>query len=389
MARPMANSGSRGGCEKSAYSKLGFAVKSEDWVCYTFSNVTAAMKLYPDKLEAHLKQKLAPVYLVHGDEPLQIMEIGDRLRRQAREADFIERQVIVVTEDADWSTFRESADSFSLFAEQRLIELRLPTGKPGRVGGDVLKRYCADPPPDVLLLISSAKLDRSGSNSAWFKAIDAAGVTIAVWPIAAAQLGPWLARRLTTVGLVADKPALALIAERVEGNLLAAQQEVERLALLYEPGALTHEQVLDAVSDSARYSISDLSAAALAGHSARALRILAGLRDEAVSEVLILWTLVNEVRSGARTAEAVQAGVSEAAALKSAGVWQSRAEPLKVALARHTAGSWLSMLSLCSTIDRQIKGHAPGSHWDSLQALVTQLAVGGETLFPKHPQIPA
>ncbi len=345
------------------------------------------MKLYPDKLDAHLQKKLAPVYLVHGDEPLQIMEIGDRLRQQGRQAGFSERQVIIVTEDADWSTFREAADSMSLFAEQRLIELRLPTGKPGRVGGDVLKQYCADPPPDVLLLISSAKLDRSGSNSAWFKAIDAAGVTIAVWPIAAAQLGGWLSRRLTAVGLVPDKPALDLIAERVEGNLLAAQQEVERLALLYPPGALTHDQVLDAVSDSARYSIADLSQAALKGQSARALRVLSGLRDEAVSEVLILWTLVNEVRAGARTAEAVQAGVSEAAALKSAGVWQARAEPLKAALSRHTAANWLSMLSLCTTIDRQIKGQAPGSQWDSLQALVSQLAIGGETLMKRHPKI--
>jgi len=359
-----------------------------DWVCYTFNTRTVAMKLYPDKLEAHLRSKLAAVYLLYGDEPLQIMEYGDQIRIQAQNAGFTERQVIVIAEDSDWSTFREAADSFSLFAEQRLIELRLPTGKPGRVGSEVLKQYCASAPEDVLLLISSAKIDRSGTNSAWFKAIDKVGVTIAVWPISSAQLGPWLMNRFRAVGLVPDKQALSLIADRVEGNLLAAKQEVERLALLYPPGELSSDQVLAAVGDSARYSIGDLSLAALQGQSARALRILSGLRDEAVSEVLILWALNNEIRSGTRTAEATEAGSSEAAALKGAGIWQNRAEPLKKALVRHSARNWLSMLSVCTTIDRQIKGQAPGSHWDALEALVAQLAEGGDALVNKHPKIP-
>jgi len=324
------------------------------------------MKLYPDKLDAHLSQKLAPVYLIHGDEPLQIMELGDRLRQHARDSGFAERQVIVVTEDADWSTFREAADSLSLFAEQRLIA-----------------------PEDVLLIITSAKLDRSGSNSAWFKAIDKIGVTLAVWPIATAQLGIWLKQRLSAVGLVPDHEALSLLVERVEGNLLAARQEVERLALLYPAGELSADQVLSAVGDSARYSVGDLSVSALSGHSRRALRILNGLRDEAVSEVLILWSLNNEIRAGARSAEAIEAGVAEAAALKSAGVWQNRAAPLKNALARHTARNWLSMLSACTHIDRQIKGLEPGSTWDSLDALVTQLATFSEKIMKTHPNIPA
>jgi len=347
------------------------------------------MKIYPDKLDAHLRQSLAPVYLLHGDEPLQLMELGDKLRNHGREAGFEERQVIVVTEDADWSSFREAADSFSLFAERRLIELRLPTGKPGRIGSEVLKQYCSAPPSDVLLLITSGKLDRSASNSAWFKAIDKTGVTLAVWPIPATQLGSWLNQRLTAKGLHADAAALSLIAERIEGNLLAARQEVERLALLYPPGPLSSEQVLIAVSDSARYSIADLSLAALQGESVRALRILTGLHDEAVSEVLVLWSLVNEIRAGARSAEAVEAGVSEDAALKSAGVWANRLTPLKLALGRHSATSWLSMLSTCTTIDRQIKGQASGSCWDSLAALTTELAGNGEPPLKKHPGIPA
>lgn len=347
------------------------------------------MKLYPDKLDAHLKSKLAPVYLLFGDEPLQIMEAGDKIRVCAREHGFDERTVIQPVDDADWSAFREAADSLSLFAERRIIELRLPTGKPGRVGGDVLKQYCSSPPDDVLLLVSAGKLDRSGSSSAWFKAIDKVGVTMAMYPLAVSQLGTWLKSRLAAHGLQAQNDALALIVERVEGNMLAAQQEVERLALLYPQGQLTRENVINAVADSARYSIGDLATAALNGQARRALRVLAGLRDEAVADVLILWALSSEVRAGARAGEAHEKGVGLDSALKSAGVWQSRAAPIKSAIARHEAQSWLAMLSTCSTIDRQIKGQAPGSVWDAFESLVVQLASHGEPLMSENPAIPS
>jgi len=273
------------------------------------------------------------------------MEAGDTLRACAREHGFDERTVIFPVDDQDWAQFREAADSLSLFAERRIIELRLPTGKPGRTGSEVLKQYCEHPPEDVLLIISSGKLQ-------------------------------------------ADEDALALIAERVEGNMLAAVQEVERLALLYDTGTLTRENVLDAVADSARYSIGDLSLAALQGQGARSLRVLAGLRDESVAEVLILWSLSSEIRAGARTSEAIEAGVPADKALKSAGVWQSRIPPLKQAVNRHDAKSWLSMLSQCSTIDRQIKGQAPGAVWDAFESLVVQLANRGEPVMAKNPAIP-
>ena len=347
------------------------------------------MRLYPDKLDGHLKSNLAPVYLLFGDEPLQIMEAGDRLRARAREQGFDERTVIQPMDDADWSTFREAADSLSLFSERRIIELRLPTGKPGKVGGGVLKQYCESPPDDVLLLISSGKLDRSGTNSAWFKAIDKVGINMPVYPIAVSQLGGWLKTRLALKGLHADNDALALIVERVEGNLLAARQEVERLALLYPSGNLSQSDVMDAVADSARYSIGDLSLAALQGQSRRALRVLAGLQEEAVAEVLILWALSSEIRAGARAAESREAGASLDAALKSANVWQSRAAPLKQAISRHDAASWLSMLSACSHLDRLIKGQATGSIQDAFESLVLQLAGRGEILMPVHPAIPS
>ncbi len=347
------------------------------------------MKLYPDKLDAHLARGAAPVYLLHGDEPLQSMEIGDRLRAHAREAGFVEREVIFANDDGDWAQFRESADSLSLFAEKRLIELRLVTGKPGRVGSDVLKQYCLSPPDDVLLLITCAKLDRGGSNSAWFKAIDKVGVTLALYPVLSHQLPAWLSARLARRGLRASPEALAIITERVEGNLLAADQEVERLALLHPGGSLSADQVLAVVADSARYSIADLSLAALEGQPRRALRVLAGLREEAVAEVLILWSLTQEIRAATRVAEATAEGAAIDRAMKAAGVWQNRAAPLKKAIARHEVAAWLRMLSACTTIDQQIKGQAAGNVWDSFASLVAQLAGNGDTVISPHSSIPA
>ena len=336
--------------------------------------LTRLMRLYPDKLEAHLAKGAAPIYLVHGDEPFQLGEIGDRLRRHARESGFDEREVIVANEDADWAGFRESADSLSLFAERRLIELRLPSGKPGRVGGEVLKGYAANAPADVLLVIASARLDRAASGSAWFKAIDKVGVTIAVQPLPPGQLPAWLGRRLRAKGLHPTPEALELVAERVEGNLLAAAQEVERLALLYPVGELGADEVVAAVADSARYALPDLALAALQGQGERALRILYGLRDEGVAETLVLWSLAQEIRAGARAAEAIAEGVAPDAALKAAGVWQNRTGPLKLALERHTVPVWLALLAATALADRQIKGQADGRPWDTLARLVARLA---------------
>lgn len=349
-------------------------------VCYTLNEDNAFMKLYPDKLAAHLQRQLAPVYLLHGEEPLQIMEYGDAIRRHARDNGFDERTVIQPADDSDWASFQEAADSLSLFAERRIIELRIPSGKPGKAGAGVLRQYCSSPAEDILLLITAGKLDRGGSSSAWFKAIDKVGVTMALYPIAVSKLASWISRRLATHGLQADTDALTLIVERVEGNLLAAQQEIERLALLYPSGLLTRDNVLEAVADSARFSITDLSQAALTGQQKRALRILSGLRDEAVPEVLILWSLTQEVRAASRTSEAHAVGTALDAALKSAGVWQNRVPALKQAISRHDVSSWLSMLLQCTTIDRQIKGQAPGSPWDALEALIVQLS-GSRPLF--------
>lgn len=335
------------------------------------------MKIYPDKLGQHLARGLAPVYLLHGEEPLGMMECGDQIRQQAQAAGFSEREVIVANEDADWQHLRASADSLSLFSDQRLIELRMPNGKTGRTGADALKEYVAAPPADIVLLITSGKLDRGQTNSAWYKAIDKAGVTMTFWPISIRELPRWIDNRMRRAGLSPTKAAVTLVAERVEGNMLAAHQEVERLSLLYPNQEIDTREVLAAVANSARYAIGDCVDAAMQGSSSRALRVLKGLHDEAVTPVLVLWALSQEIRSGTRVAQSLAVGMSPEAALKAANVWRNRVPPLQLALSRHTEKTWLAMLRKTVYADRVLKGQEEGDVWEVLGDLCVELSRDG------------
>lgn len=332
------------------------------------------MKLLPDKLDAHLAKRTAPVYLLHGDEPLQLDELTDTLRRHARAHGFLERRVHHPVDDTSWLAFRESVESLSLFAERRLIELRLPGGKPGRRGSALLTEHAEAPPPDVLLLVICGKLDHGTQSSKWFKALDKAGVSLAVQPVVGRDLSDWLDARLSRHGLQATPEALALIAERVEGNLLAARQEIERLALLVDGGVLDVEAVWQAVSDNARYTINDLMTAALAGDAARTARVVAGLRDEGAAAALLLWAIAQEVRGAARAAEAVAEGADLDVALQAAGVWSRRAVALKPAIRRLAVGRWLELLSAAAHADRLLKGRGQGELWDVIESLALGLA---------------
>ncbi|ACL73357.1 DNA-directed DNA polymerase [Thioalkalivibrio sulfidiphilus HL-EbGr7] len=343
------------------------------------------MRLKPEQLARHLEQGLAPVYLFAGDEPLQLMEAADAVRAAARTRGYTEREVFTADRSFDWSALTAASDSLSLFAERRILELRLPTGKPGTQGAKALEAYCLRLPEDTLLLVHAGKLEKSAANSKWVKSLEQAGVMIQVWPLSLAETAGWIARRLRSRGLVPDEPAVRLLAERVEGNLLAAAQEVEKLALLRGEGSLDADGVLEAVSDAARYTIYDLADAALAGDSARAVHVLNGLRGEGVDAVLILWALSREVRSLTDIAEQMEAGTPAAQAMKS--VWAKRAPLVKKALARHRAPAWRALLALCARTDRVIKGQAPGSPWDELLQLTIGLA--GRPLFGRPASRPA
>lgn len=240
------------------------------------------MKVRPDQLERHLNSDMAAIYFVSGDEPLQVMESADRIRAEARKRDYTEREVMDVDAQFDWNQLLDAGNSLSLFAEKRILELRLPTGKPGKVGSKILQEYAQRPADDAVLIISSGKLDGSAKNTKWFKTLDQQGVVIQCWPVNTEQLPGWINQRLQSKGIAADREAVQLLADRVEGNLLAAAQEVDKLFLLHGAGKLNFEQIASAVADSARYNIYDLVDSALGGDVERTSRIVGGLKNEGV-----------------------------------------------------------------------------------------------------------
>jgi len=329
------------------------------------------MKVRPDQLERHLNSDLAVIYFICGDEPLQVMESADRIRAEARKREYTEREVMDVDAQFDWNQLLDSANSLSLFSEKRILELRLPTGKPGKVGSKILQEYAQRPADDAILIISSGKLESSSKNTKWFKTLDQQGVIIQCWPINADQLPGWINQRLQSKGIVADQQAVQLLSDRVEGNLLAAAQEVDKLFLLHGAGKLSFEQTAAAVSDSSRFNIYDLVDSALVGDVARTSRIISGLKTEGVEPVLMLWALSREVRMIAKISEAT---ISADAAMSKLRVWDNRKALIRKAMSRHSAARWKLFLKRCAKIDKVIKGVEQGRAWDELLMLSTQIA---------------
>jgi DNA polymerase-3 subunit delta len=332
------------------------------------------MKLYPEKLHDHLQQGLRPLYLLSGDEPLQLGEAADAIRARARQQGFGERQVMHVDNSFDWSGLAAASHTLSLFAEQRLIDLRLPSGKPGKEGGAALSDYAANPPPDTVLLISSGKLDKTAQNSKWFKTLDKVGVTLQVWPVEPAALPQWVAQRMRSRGMSASAEAARLLAERVEGNMLAAAQEVEKLRLLYGEATVDVAMVEQGVADSARYDIFELVDTALLGDAPRVARVLEGLRGEGVEPILILWALVRECRTMEEMAYEIEHGASAEAVLKARWVWEKRRPAVRAGLKRHNQRRWSQLLRRAARIDRMIKGAEQGEPRDELLQLALLMA---------------
>jgi DNA polymerase-3 subunit delta len=332
------------------------------------------MKLRLDQLSGHLQQGLRPIYLLSGDEPLQLGEAADAIRAQARQQGFSERQVMHVEAGFDWNSLAGASATLSLFSEQRLLDLRLPGGKPGREGGAALSDYAANPAPDTVLLISSGKLDKSAANSKWFKALDKAGVTLQVWPIDATELPRWVQQRMRARGLKASPEAAQLLAERVEGNLLAAAQEVEKLHLLYGETAIDAEMVEQGVADSARYDIFELVDTALLGNAERVARVLEGLRGEGVEPIIILWALAREIRVMEEMSYEIEHGASVDAVMKSRWVWQKRQLAVRAGLKRHNQRRWSQLLRRAVRIDRMVKGAEQGNPRDELVQLALLMA---------------
>jgi DNA polymerase III subunit delta len=337
------------------------------------------MQLRAEQLEPHLARGLQPIYTVHGDEPLLAQEACDAIRAAARAAGCSERQVFVVGGSFDWSTLLGAAQSMSLFAERRLIEIRIPGGKPGKDGSEYLQRYCERLDDRDVTLVQLPRLDGQQLKSGWFAALDAAGVTLRVDPVDRRALPVWLGQRLARQGQRVREGAegertLAFFADRVEGNLLAAHHELQKLALLHPEGELSFEQVEAAVLDVARYDVFALGAAVLGGRTARALRMLDGLRAEGTAAVLVHWTLADDLRALRRVRLALDTGRPLPLALQEARVWGAKLKLIERAAPQLATRDAIELVQAASVCDGLVKGlrHPdwPADPWDGLRRLV-------------------
>jgi len=337
------------------------------------------VRLRPEQIQVHLGNGLAPVYLVSGEEPFQLEQVSRAIRHRAQELGHTDREVMHVERGFDWQQLSASADALSLFADKRLLELRMPGGKPGDAGSKALQHYCDNPPSDTVLLIVAGKLEKAQQNTKWFKALEQTGVVVQVWPVEAEKLPQWIKQRMRLRDMQPTPEALVMLAERVEGNLLAADQELEKLRLLSGGGTVDAEQIAAAVSDSARFDVFSLVDTALLGDAARAVRILYGLQGEGVEPVLVLWALGREIRSLSGMSRALQHGQAISQVLTQYRVWDKRKRPVQAALQRYPLKRWQGLLWQVGEIERVIKGQATGKPWDELLQLTLKIA--GAPLF--------
>ena len=313
---------------------------------------------------------LKPVYLLAGEEHLLLLEAADALRSRARELGYSEREVLDADSSFDWNALSQSASSLSLFASRKLIDLRVPTGKPGKEGAAAIIDFCERPPPDTILLITATQWSKS-HETAWVAAVEKAGVFVPVWPLKPAELPDWVAQRMASRGLKPSRDAIEALVERIEGNLLAAAQEIDKLALLHGDKPLDAATLEDLVADSARFDVFKLADAVLAGDAARALRILAGLRAEGEQVVALLGWLLNQLQLLARLSNV---RTNPAAAFKAERIWPAREALYRKALARADRTHWDACLIQAARIDRIGKGRALGDAWTELERLLVSIA---------------
>lgn len=338
------------------------------------------MQLRHDSLEAHLGKSLAPLYVIASDEHLLALEAADKIRRSARANGYTEREVLVVERSFKWGELLAANQSQSLFGDKKLIELRIPTGKPGKDGGQALQDYAANLSPDNLTIISLPKLDWATQKAAWVGALQQAAVYIDIPLVERAQLPAWIGNRLAAQQQSADRACLDFIADRVEGNLLAAHQEIQKLALLHPPGKLSFEQVQDAVLNVARYDVFKLNEAMLSGDIARLTRMMDGLKGEGEALPLVLWAVTEEIRTLLKLKSGMAQGKPVGALLKEYRIWGPRERLMEPALRRISLAALEQALQEAALVDRMVKGlrarSFAGDPWDALLQLGLKLARG-------------
>ena len=337
------------------------------------------MQVRADDLPRHLQRGVAPLYVVHGDEPLLALEAGDTIRAAARGAGAIERDVFVVEAGFRWDAFLAANANMGLFGDRRFVDLRIPSGKPGVEGGKALEAYAANVNPDNVTLVTPPRLDRAAQSSAWFEALADKGVSVAVYPVERDALPAWIAARLLRNRQRVPRETLVFLADTFEGNLLAAQQEIDKLALLLPEGDLAHDAVEQAVANVARYDVFGLSEAWLAGDATRALRILGILQSEGDAPIQAIWQLVEDVHAIAAVHAMVREGTPMSSAIRNVRVWGKRQSALMSAVNRVTPASVPPLLLALQELDALSKGLGRGDPWDALADVA--LAVCGKPLF--------
>ena len=327
------------------------------------------MRIKPEQLSVALKKSLAPVYFISGDEPLQLGEIADAIRKAAKKAGFENREILSAETGFEWNQLAFTADSYSLFADKKIIDLRLPSGTPGIEGSKALIAYCERLPEDTILLVTAGKIAGSALKTKWLEALDKKGVVIQVWPLEGNDLIRWLQQRAEQRELRIETEGLRILASRIEGNLLAAAQEIEKLYVLYGTANLSSRQISDAVADSSRYDVFKLMDSVLGASVGRILKVLSGLRSEGVATPIVLWALTREARLLIKMKLALSQGQNREVVFKNNQIWDKRKQLISNALSQLSDNDLNNILVLSAKADRQIKGQESGDAWETLLAL--------------------
>lgn len=341
------------------------------------------MKLYPEQLNEHLKKNFSPLYFLYGDEILLRNEATAAIGQKALQMGYANKTRLAYETHFNWTSLMNTARSRSLFDDQQFMVLSAFTGKPGVAGGKALIHYAENLPKDTVLLIVSDKLEKTALQSAWFRAIDKVGVTLALWPLKPNQLPGWITHRLQQVGLKTSAGGVKLIADHVVGNLVAAAQEIEKLSLIHGPGEISETDIARAIANNARFDLFDLIDTALSGNSTATLRIVETLRQENSEPVLILWGLTRQLRELANLAQGLARGEALSSLLSRHGVYSQRQDMIQRALGKREPGYWFALLQQAANLDRILKGQAAGNCWNEITELC--LGIGGVRVIERFP----
>lgn len=334
------------------------------------------MKIPAHQLSSSVQKALLPCYLITGDEPLLVQEALDTIRIGARQLEFGLRELYVVSTGFDWLELSNSGANLSLFAEKRIIELRLTSGTPGRQGSKTILELLESANDKLLILISAPKLNRSTAASKWAKTAESRGALVQIWPVDRRAFPSWIGRRMQKAGLKPDRNAIRLIADRVEGNLLAADQEIEKLRLLMGEGVISADDINKTVANNSRYDVYKLADAAVGGELSRALRVLGSVRAEGVEPVIVIWTLTRELRVLGKLANMMQSGIELGSALQKLGVWRNRHGIVRSCVARHRATDFYRLLKIARRADAAAKGQSAEDAWQLSIDIILGLAMG-------------